>query len=100
MNTLLEKTRNINKLLQKSAGNPVDFEEMAQVLKDQINANCYIISRQGKILGYSVLEDFDCEIMSNTLEVGAFPEEYNDELLRIVETKANFSQNDINHFRI
>ena len=93
MNTLLEKTRNINKLLQKSAGNPVDFEEMAQVLRDQINANCYIISRHGKVLGYAFLEDFNCEIMSRIVyEVGAFPEEYNDELLRITQTKANFNQ--------
>mgnify|MGYP000394787236 CR=1 FL=1 len=96
MNRLLEKTRNINKLLQKSAGNPVDFEEMAQVLRDQINANCYIISRHGKVLGHAFLDDFNCEIMSRIVyEVGSFPEEYNDELLRITETKANF--NDVDH---
>jgi len=95
MNTLLEKTRNINKLLQKSAGNPVDFEEMALILRDQINANCYIISRQGKVLGHAVLDDSSCEIMSGLIQDdGAFPEEYNDELLRITETKANYNQSD------
>ena len=65
MKTLLEKTRNINKLLQKTAGNPVDFEEMATVLAVNINANCYIVGRHGRILGYSFMEGFSCEIMED-----------------------------------
>lgn len=93
MKTLLEKTRNINKLLQKSAGNPVDFDEMAQVLRDQINANCYIVGKFGKILGYAFIEGFACEIMENIVyESERFPDEYNEELLRVNETKANESQ--------
>lgn len=93
MNSLLEKTRRINRQLQKSAGNPVDFDEMAQVLKDVINANCYIIGRHGKILGYAFVEGFTCEIMEDIVyRSERFPEEYNEELLRISETKANFNQ--------
>lgn len=93
MNSLLEKTRLINKQLQKSAGNPVDFEEIAQVLRDVINANCYIIGRHGKILGYAFVEGFTCEIMEDIVyRSERFPEEYNEELLRISETKANFNQ--------
>lgn len=90
---LLEKTRRINKQLQKSAGNPVDFEEIAQVLRDVVNANCYIIGRQGKILGYAFVEGFTCEIMEDIVyRSERFPEGYNDELLRISETRANFDQ--------
>lgn len=93
MKTLLEKTRNINKLLQKSAGNPVDFDEMAQVLRDQINANCYIVGKYGKILGYAFIEGFTCEIMDNIVyETERFPDDYNEELMRVNETKANFAQ--------
>ncbi|NLL18266.1 MAG: GTP-sensing pleiotropic transcriptional regulator CodY [Clostridia bacterium] len=93
MNSLLEKTRLINRQLQKSAGNPVDFDEMAQVLRDVINANCYIIGRHGKILGYAFVEGFTCEIMEDIVyRSERFPEEYNEELLRISETKANFNQ--------
>lgn len=92
-NTLLEKTRRINKQLQKSAGNPVDFDEMAQVLKEVINSNCYIIGRHGKILGYSFVEGFTCEIMEDIVyRSERFPEGYNEELLRVNETKANFNQ--------
>lgn len=93
MKTLLEKTRNINKLLQKSAGNPVDFDEMAKVLRDQINANCYIVGKFGKILGYAFIEGFTCEIIDNIVyESERFPDDYNEELLRVNETKANESQ--------
>lgn len=95
MKSLLEKTRNINKLLQKTAGNPVDFDEIAQVLCQEIDANCYIVSRHGKILGHAFIEGFACEIMENIVyRSERFPEIYNDELLRISETKANFSQSE------
>ncbi|RYD06589.1 hypothetical protein N752_02670 [Desulforamulus aquiferis] len=36
MNNLLDRTRTINKLLQKSAGYPVDFGEIAEVLSQNI----------------------------------------------------------------
>lgn len=93
MKTLLERIRDINKLLQKSAGNPVDFDEMAQVLRDQINANCYIVGKYGKILGYAFMEGFSCDIMENIVfNEKCFPDDYNEELLRISETKANSGQ--------
>ena len=51
MKDLLAKTRKLNRMLQKSAGNPVDFGEMACVLTEMLNCNTYIISSKGKILG-------------------------------------------------
>jgi len=93
LKTLLEKTRKINKLLQKAAGNPVDFDEMAQALHDTIECNCYIVGRQGRILGYAFVEGFACEIMDEIIyRLERFPEEYNEELLRNSETIANFTQ--------
>ena len=49
--SLLEKTRRVNKLLQKSAGYPVDFEEICNILSELINGNVYVVSRKGKSLG-------------------------------------------------
>ncbi|MDS1029095.1 GTP-sensing pleiotropic transcriptional regulator CodY [Bacillota bacterium LX-D] len=93
MKTLLEKTRNINRLLQKTAGNPVDFDEMAEVLRDQIKCNCYIVGRYGKIHGTAFVEGFVCEKMSDIVfEAERFPDDYNKELLLVNETKANFIQ--------
>lgn len=92
-NNLLEKTRRINRQLQKSAGNPVDFEEIAQVLQDVINSNCYIVGRHGRLLGYAFMDGFACEIMDDIIHRSErFPESYNDALLRINETRANFAQ--------
>lgn len=93
MRSLLEKTRSINKLLQKSAGYPVDYKEIAAILSDNIECSVYIIDRRGKPLGYNYLKGFTCEIMQEFVESPAgFPEEYNDYLLGINETHANFCQ--------
>ena len=91
--TLLEKTRAINKLIQRAAGNPVDFEEMANVLRHAIIANCYIVGRRGKILGYSFMDHFVCGTMDEiVLHSERFPESYNEGLMKVNETKTNTTQ--------
>ena len=45
---LLEKTRKINKLLQR--GEKVEFNAIARLLKDVIVANVYIVGRKGKAM--------------------------------------------------
>ncbi len=93
MRDLLEKTRSINKVLQKSAGYPVDFKEIAAILSENIECSAYILDRRGKVLGYSYLKGFFCEIMEDIVESPAgFPEDYNENLLRINETHANICQ--------
>src|SRR6056297_3094362 len=93
MKGLLEKSRKINRLLQRTGGRPVNFLEMAEVLKDAIKCNVYITSQKGKILGYSLLDDFECDIMEQkVLEVGHFPEDDNRGLRRIHDTKENVKQ--------
>ncbi len=93
MRTLLEKTRLINKLIQRAAGHPVDFEEMAKVLSENIQCNCYIVGRRGKILGYHFMPDFTCGTMEEiVIHSERFPESYNEGLMRITETKANITQ--------
>ncbi|MFO7908103.1 MAG: hypothetical protein R6U98_36010, partial [Pirellulaceae bacterium] len=60
-----------------------------------VSCNVYVTSKKGKILGYSLLDDFECDIMEeNVIEQGEFPEDYNKGLLRIRETKSNIEQKD------
>ncbi|MCL6638949.1 MAG: GTP-sensing pleiotropic transcriptional regulator CodY [Firmicutes bacterium] len=93
MRALLGKTRDINKLLQKSAGSTVDFNEVAKVLSENINCSIYILDRQGKVLGYAYLKGWTCDLMRDLVESrGEFPEDYNENLLRINETYANLCQ--------
>lgn len=91
--TLLEKTRTINKLIQRAAGNPVDFEEMAKVLSQAVISNIYIVGRRGKILGYSFMNHFECGTMEDiVVHSERFPESYNEGLMKISETKTNTAQ--------
>ncbi len=93
MSTLLEKTRQVNRMLQRAAGRQVDFGEMSRVLSDLIGANVYLADARGKILGYALVDEFDCDILlQGVLAEGQFPRDYNDKLLRIEETSPNISQ--------
>lgn len=94
MKTLLERTRDINKMIQKSAGYPISFAEMAGVLCRNINANTYILGRKGNVLGYAFMDNFDCPTMEEVVKEDAqFPVEYNEDLLRTIDTKANIDRN-------
>lgn len=85
--SLLMKTRRLNRLLQKAAGNSVNFMEMAEVLKDTISANVYVVSRKGKILGYAIAHPFETAELQITIEKdGRIPEQYNNLLRNIQET--------------
>jgi transcriptional pleiotropic repressor len=93
METLLERSRKINRLLQRAAGNPVDFQEMANVMRDVLGANTYIVGRHARVLGYAFVEGFTCDFMEEIVfQSERFPEQYNEQLLRIDETQANFCQ--------
>lgn len=93
MITLLEKTRDINKLIQKAAGYPLSFAEMAEVLCRNVNANVYILGKKGNVLGYSFMESFDCSIMDEVVKENAqFPIDYNENLLKTIETTANIDR--------
>ena len=85
MDSLLDKTRKINILLQKSEN--VQFNGISSVLSNVIVSNVYIVGKNGQILGYSLLDEFECNIMmDNVVAVSEFPKRYVEWLLRINET--------------
>lgn len=86
---LLSKTRKINELLQKSGGQSVNFKEMAVTLRDVIEANTFIVSRRGKLLGYSINQEIENQRMKSMLEDRQFPEEYTSGLFKVEETSPN-----------
>jgi len=90
MISLLERTRKINKLLQKSE--KVEYSDMSTLLSTVMGANVYIISKDGKLLGYACLDNFECDLMRDkVLLPGIFPEYYVEWLLRINETSPNLT---------
>ncbi|ATO47962.1 MULTISPECIES: GTP-sensing pleiotropic transcriptional regulator CodY [Brevibacillus] len=90
---LLTKTRRINRMLQKTAGNAVNFNEMSSVLSDVIEANIFVLSRKGKLLGYAIAQEIDNDRIRKMLEDRRFPEEYSNGLLKVEETSANLDVN-------
>lgn len=81
MKTLLEKSRRINRLLQRSAGTQVNFNDLASVLSELVAADVYVASRKGKILGCG-LQNGDADALQNA----NFTDDYNNSLMKVDET--------------
>lgn len=88
---LLTKTRKINSLLQKTAGKSVNFKEMSETLSDIIEANIFVVSRRGKLLGVAIHQQIENERLKKMFEDRQFPEEYTKNLFNIHETSSNLT---------
>ena len=85
---LLEKTRKINSLLQN--GDKVEYNAIAQLLRDIIEANTYIVGAKGEVKGYALIREFECDIMrEQVLDSNTFPDDYLNFIMRVKETLAN-----------
>lgn len=92
MSALLNKTRMLNKILQKSGTDPVAFEDICELLSDVLSCNVYVTSRKGKVLGYAFSKSFECDVMKKQVaDERRFPKDYNEKLLSIHESMANLS---------
>lgn len=88
--TLLEKMRKVNKVLQTSGSQAVSFHDLSKILSEVLNANVYILSRKGRILGYALGTTEECDFLKNDLLADKrFPDDYNKTLLGFHETRAN-----------
>lgn len=91
--TLLQKTRRLNKTLQGAGSRPVSFQELSKILSQILDANVYIASRKGRVLGYALSTETDCDILQTEIvKEKRFPKKYNEELLNVKETKENFQE--------
>ncbi len=88
---LLDRTRKINKLLQKNATTVFVFNDVCDVLGDTLNSDILVFSRKGKILGrgqYFIPQDGDDDWAHAV--VGKFIDKaLNDRLIGILSTKEN-----------
>lgn len=88
--SLLTKTRKLNKILQRSGTEPIAFQDICSLLSDVMECNVYIISKKGKVLGYTFGHGFQCEAMKKkVIEDKKFPSDYNELLLATDETVSN-----------
>ncbi len=93
---LLEKSRRINQQLQKDAGRHVDFNKLAEVLKELVQANTYIADSTGKILGWSQLRRVDCDLLfeGEEGELSFTKDFYRDYLMKDDQEHINVHQKD------
>lgn len=89
---LLEKTRQLNKILQKEKGRYVDYKEIAIALKDVIMANVFLLDLQGSFLGYALADDNSCEISFRQVKKGCVTDRANAFLLQYDELHCNLKK--------
>lgn len=93
--SLLNKTRKLNKILQKSGTEPVVFDDICEILSDELNSDVYVVSRRGKILGHRFIRQFTPkDEYAYILDDMRFDDEYNEVLLRIGETLTNLKSDE------
>jgi len=88
---LLDKTRRINRLLQdKMDKNRVIFNDLCKILSEELDANIFVISKKGKVLGS--FTDADAAALEDMIEskVGSFIDTHlNERISNILSTKEN-----------
>ena len=93
--TLLERVRKVNKVLQRSGHQPIPFNELCSIISEVLNANVYIISKKGKVLGYGLCRPMECDVIKNEILADKrFPDDYNKSILSINETQSNIEKTD------
>lgn len=96
MESLLKETRKLNRTLQGYGSEPVSFSEISKILSEILDANVYIASKKGRVLGYQLSSGFTCDVVENeVIKNEKFPKKYNDELLSVTETNENVTDFDL-----
>lgn len=93
---LLEKVRKLNWMLQQSVEGFFSFNELCAILSELMDANIYIANKRGKVIGVHYKVHSDSTTITDP-ETGKehFPNEYNEELLRITETVINLKGEEV-----
>ncbi len=98
MNELLLKMRQINSMLQQEGGidsakvaksGSLPFNSMVEILGNSLDANTYLISEKGRLLGFNEKHEINNERVKQMLQDKKFPQDYTTSMLSITETKAN-----------
>jgi len=69
MQNLLQKSRRLNKMLQRASGQPISFGEVAEALKEITGSDVVVLSRKGKVLGASDGADIGTELSHSVNEL-------------------------------
>ncbi len=86
---LLDKTREMNKLLHDKRSSKVAFTDICKVLGQMLDANAFVISSKGKVLGLC-MSDACGNLLGIPNEQGSYIEaKLNERFLNVLSTKEN-----------
>jgi transcriptional pleiotropic repressor len=104
MPNLLEKTRKITSILQRSVDSldtELPYNTMAAQLADIIDCNSCIINGGGTLLGYAMKYKTNTDRVEEFFQAKQFPESYVKAASRVYDTEANLSvDNDLTIFPV
>jgi len=85
---LLDKTRKINVMLQKTmGGSGVSYQDLARLLSEVIASNVYIVTADGSLLGAGQTQEFG--LSEEGRIQNHIPAGYNEKLLEVTHSLAN-----------
>ncbi|MBQ9526311.1 MAG: GTP-sensing pleiotropic transcriptional regulator CodY [Fretibacterium sp.] len=74
---LLGKTRQVARAVQsRNEGEPLDYARLAKLLSEFSTANIYIVDKNGSVLGYHWLPEYDSKALSASISNGVMPDEF------------------------
>jgi transcriptional pleiotropic repressor len=87
---LLKKTRQVGHALQnRRDGDSLDYFKLAHLLSEFLTVNVYILSREGKILGYAWVPEYNSQTLSSLIQDGYMPEEFVEKVNRFRESEVD-----------
>jgi transcriptional pleiotropic repressor len=87
---IILKMRSINRLIQRTGGHNVNFQEVVKVLGDVVNSDVYLLDTDGQVLGKHCVVGCQCKTIAGKLSFDMmFPDEVNQWLLALGHTLVN-----------
>ncbi|MDM8534619.1 GTP-sensing pleiotropic transcriptional regulator CodY [Clostridiaceae bacterium HSG29] len=92
---LVEKMRRLNKIIQHSESENISFQGMSEIMMDIFDGNVYVLSKKGKVLGYSLVDIKNSNVIYDENEEKIFNQKDNSQLLKIDSTLFNITKDDL-----
>jgi transcriptional pleiotropic repressor len=92
---LVEKMRRLNKIIQQSEKRDISFQEISEIMMNIFDGNVYVLSKKGKVLGYSLVDIKNSNVVYDDGEGKSFTKKDNSQLLKIDSTLFNITKDDL-----
>lgn len=101
MSDMLDKVKELNRLLKQVHAGEVSFEAISTILSNMMDANIYTLDNDGVALGFHLKVEKDSKMISDIVsDRKVMPAEDNEVLLKSDEAQVNLHGKDIiEHFR-